>query len=486
MSYDFGADLVRADFAGAGEQRYFTDALGSTTTLAQSDGAIAARYDYDAWGVVVGASGGSANSIGYTGQRLDNETGLMALGNGERYYAPGLGRFTQQDSFTGRLDVPPSLNRYSYIHNNPVNHTDPSGHLIPFLIALGFLAVTAINVIRQDQEIKSGTRKQEDFSLSEATVDGTIIGNSFRAATGTDAVTGQQLSGTERFTAGVEVGLEFASVAGKTGGALLKAQRAARIANTIGNVAEITQAGIGVYRGGKATAGLIQEGRYGAAGLTAGLTILSAIGGATSARSLRQDLRAVQKAANAADDVAEEAADDVSRTARSADEASEIAEQADDLATTANRSNNRGDQSTFAKSSEELVSETTGIPLNRQGRGQQTIPASTGGKRVPDLKFRGLEGSIRRRGTIIEVKASGLTKFGDLSKRSREQILDMVTFVRRLRAKASLVKDSALAERLKNAHVEVFSDLAAPTRGKFRDLIEEETPIKWQPIPRNE
>jgi len=30
---------------------------------------------------------------------VDGETGLMPLGNGERYYAPGLGSFIQQDSF---------------------------------------------------------------------------------------------------------------------------------------------------------------------------------------------------------------------------------------------------------------------------------------------------------------------------------------------------------------------------------------------------
>ena len=68
----------------------------------------------------------------------------------------------------------------------------------------------------------------------------------------------------------------------------------------------------------------------------------------------------------------------------------------------------------------------TGVPLNPQGPGQQTIPGSgPGGNRVPDLKVRGREGSVRLRGTIVEVKASNLTpgNFGDLSGRSRDQIL---------------------------------------------------------------
>jgi YD repeat-containing protein len=49
-SYDYGADLVRADIGGEGERFYFHDALGSVTSLATSAGNLAARYEYDAWG----------------------------------------------------------------------------------------------------------------------------------------------------------------------------------------------------------------------------------------------------------------------------------------------------------------------------------------------------------------------------------------------------------------------------------------------------
>lgn len=134
--YQSGAqETVRAEFYNGGEDSkyYFSDVLRSTTALA---GKIAGtwtatnRYDYDSWGKVSNQVGGSANSIGYTGQRLDNETGLMALGNGERYYSPTLARFIQQDSFTGDVKNPVSLNRYSYVHNNPLTHRDPTGHYI--------------------------------------------------------------------------------------------------------------------------------------------------------------------------------------------------------------------------------------------------------------------------------------------------------------------------------------------------------------------
>lgn len=89
---------------------------------------------------------------------------------------------------------------------------------------------------------------------------------------------------------------------------------------------------------------------------------------------------------------------------------------------------------------EEAVSRSTGVPLNPQGPGQQTIPGSgRGGVRVPDLKVRGQEGLVRLRGTIVEVKASTGSTFGDLSHRSRPQIRDAVEDARRLRSKAKVL-----------------------------------------------
>ncbi|HEX5084340.1 MAG TPA: RHS repeat-associated core domain-containing protein, partial [Blastocatellia bacterium] len=147
----------------------------------------------------------------------------------------------------------------------------------------------------------------------------------------------------------------------------------------------------------------------------------------------------------------------------------------------------RGDQSEFARTAEEAVSRHTGVPLNPQGAGEQTIKGSgPGGKRVPDLKVRGQQGSVRLRGSIVEVKASGIEggKFGDLSSRSRAQIMDAVKYARALRARAGLVTDPRVRELLSKAHVEVFTDLEAPTRGKFADLVEEGL-IKFKPIPRD-
>ncbi|MFX0559923.1 RHS repeat-associated core domain-containing protein [Tepidibacillus infernus] len=45
-----------------------------------------------------------------------------------RWYSPNYGRFITEDTFFGWIDEPLSLNRYSYVMNNPVNFIDPTGH----------------------------------------------------------------------------------------------------------------------------------------------------------------------------------------------------------------------------------------------------------------------------------------------------------------------------------------------------------------------
>jgi RHS repeat-associated protein len=106
------------------------------TALSNSSGTIQTAYGYNAWGErTVGSDWSGAgsqlnnlNAIGYSRQFFDNETGLQPLGNGERYYSASLGRFTQQDSFSGMLDQAMSLNCYGYANGNPLRFIDPSGH----------------------------------------------------------------------------------------------------------------------------------------------------------------------------------------------------------------------------------------------------------------------------------------------------------------------------------------------------------------------
>jgi RHS repeat-associated protein len=66
-------------------------------------------------------------STRFTGQVFDEESGLYYYG--ARYYDPELGRFIQPDTIIPDLSNPQSYNRYSYVLNNPLRYTDPTGHI---------------------------------------------------------------------------------------------------------------------------------------------------------------------------------------------------------------------------------------------------------------------------------------------------------------------------------------------------------------------
>ncbi len=75
--------------------------------------------------IATSLSGSSGTVYGFTGEEYDAATGLVYLR--ARYYNPYLNQFQSRDPFPGDTTLPASQNGYSYVHNNPVNYTDPSG-----------------------------------------------------------------------------------------------------------------------------------------------------------------------------------------------------------------------------------------------------------------------------------------------------------------------------------------------------------------------
>lgn len=63
-----------------------------------------------------------------------------------RVYDPVLGRFLSADPFVDDAGDSQSYNRYSYVSNNPLNHTDPSGYF-KLKDALKIVAVIVISVV---------------------------------------------------------------------------------------------------------------------------------------------------------------------------------------------------------------------------------------------------------------------------------------------------------------------------------------------------
>jgi RHS repeat-associated protein len=80
------------------------DGLGSVTGLTNPSGDVTATYHLDAWGNYRFTSEleTSHNRFGFTGHYWDKEASLYYAK--ARYYDPFTARFTQADSFPGKID----------------------------------------------------------------------------------------------------------------------------------------------------------------------------------------------------------------------------------------------------------------------------------------------------------------------------------------------------------------------------------------------
>jgi RHS repeat-associated protein len=114
---------------------YPQDHLGSSSVMTDRNGVVVEHYEYSAFGLQKCGGSGSAFPVSnrYTGQVADEETGLYYYGS--RYYDPVLGRFIQPDTMVPDPSDSQQLNRYSYVNNNPLKYTDPTGHIAEWVIA---------------------------------------------------------------------------------------------------------------------------------------------------------------------------------------------------------------------------------------------------------------------------------------------------------------------------------------------------------------
>jgi len=160
--YYFGGQRV-AMRTSAGVTYLHGDHLGSTSVASTSSGALASRQTYYAFGAPRTSEGTLPTDYTYTGQKFDNSSNLMYYN--ARYYDATIGRFIQPDSIIPNVYNPQDLNRYAYVHNNPVRYTDPSGHFVfvPLLImAIGgvinagvdYYVTTQVN--HQDYSVERG------------------------------------------------------------------------------------------------------------------------------------------------------------------------------------------------------------------------------------------------------------------------------------------------------------------------------------------
>jgi len=122
---------------GTNTYQAISDHLGTVHALVTPSGTVAERYEYDAWGNVLGVFDGNGGSLPssvlglrylFQGREYSWATHEAWGGAGlyyfrARWYDPSTGRWLSNDP----IGISGGLNQYAFCSNNPVNCTDPTG-----------------------------------------------------------------------------------------------------------------------------------------------------------------------------------------------------------------------------------------------------------------------------------------------------------------------------------------------------------------------
>jgi RHS repeat-associated protein len=131
--YTYGLGLV-SQVPAAGAARYYDfNMLGSTLGITDASGKYVDRFAYLPFGQQLTIAAPVANPFTYVGQAgvMNDDAGLYLTKS--RAYDADLGRFTSRDPLgLGAGDT----NLYRYVANAPTSLTDPSGQILPILLAI--------------------------------------------------------------------------------------------------------------------------------------------------------------------------------------------------------------------------------------------------------------------------------------------------------------------------------------------------------------
>jgi RHS repeat-associated protein len=102
------------------------DHLGSTSLTTDSNGNRVGELKYYPFGATRYTWDSTPTDRRFTGQRHDSSLGSL-YDYGARMYSPAVGRFLSADNIAADPQKPQYLSRYSYVLNQPLRFTDPTG-----------------------------------------------------------------------------------------------------------------------------------------------------------------------------------------------------------------------------------------------------------------------------------------------------------------------------------------------------------------------
>jgi RHS repeat-associated protein len=134
LEQDVGVTIAPGNIQATHEELeyYHNDNLGSTYAVTDATGALIDQFTFDPWGYRTLYASGTGGTFalntdhGYTGEEMLDAFGLVHM-NG-RIYDPLVGRMLSADPFVKDITNSQNHNRYSYVLNNPLTLTDPSGY----------------------------------------------------------------------------------------------------------------------------------------------------------------------------------------------------------------------------------------------------------------------------------------------------------------------------------------------------------------------
>jgi RHS repeat-associated protein len=104
----------------------------------------------------------------FTGKELDNSTDLYFYE--ARYYDAHLARFISADTIVPGPFDPQALNRYSYVRNNPLIYTDPSGNFFEEIAEFSQEVINFVeNIFAGENDIEGPVEMGGDGSLTQQT-----------------------------------------------------------------------------------------------------------------------------------------------------------------------------------------------------------------------------------------------------------------------------------------------------------------------------